>query len=45
MSVKKWYDDNCKEEAKKYKTRNEFQKGSRGAYKVALKNKWLDDYT
>ena len=39
-----WNYDNCKEEAKKYKTRNEFQKGSSGAYNVARKNKWLDDF-
>ena len=41
----KWTYETCFEEAKKYKTRGEFQKGSRGAYRLALKNGWLDVYT
>ena len=40
----KWNKETCYEEAKKYSTRSEFQKSSSGAYKVARKNKWLDDY-
>jgi hypothetical protein len=35
----------CYEEAKKYKNRRRFQKGSMGAYMKALKNGWLNDYT
>ena len=42
---KKWNKETCYQEAKKYKTRNEFQKGSASAYHVARRNKWLDDYT
>ena len=41
----KWTYETCFEEAKKYKSRNELRKGSNGAYGVALKNGWLDDYT
>ena len=37
--------DNCYEEAKKYSTRTEFSKKAAGAYAVALKNGWIDDYT
>ena len=37
--------EHCYEEAKKYKDRKRFQKGSVGAYNKALKNGWLDDYT
>ena len=36
--------DHCYEEAQKYQTRTEFQKGCQGAYSKALKNGWLDDY-
>lgn len=39
-----WSYETCYEEAKKYSTRTEFQKGSSGAYAVARQNKWLDDY-
>lgn len=41
----KWYWSfaNCQSEAIKFKTRTEFQKKSRGAYKSAYRNKWLDD--
>ena len=33
-----WNYETCMEESKKYNTRNEFQKGNRSAYQVALKN-------
>ena len=39
-----WTYKTCFEEAKKYSSRNEFSNGSGGAYYVACKNKWLDDY-
>lgn len=39
----KWTIDKCKEEALKYKTRTNFQKGSRGAYKSSLRNGWLNE--
>ena len=39
-----WTFKTCMEESKKYKSRSEFQKGSSGAYKVALRNGWLDDF-
>ena len=48
QSVPAGYWDNyghCYEEAKKYKNRRRFQKGSMGAYMKALKNGWLNDYT
>lgn len=35
--------ENCIEDAKKYKTRGEWNKKSGGAYKSARLNKWLDD--
>ena len=41
----KWNRKTCYEEAKKYKTRNEFQKRSNSAYNAARRNGWLDDYT
>jgi hypothetical protein len=37
--------DNCFEEAKKYKNRRGFQRGSMAAYHQAWKHGWLDDYT
>ena len=37
-----WSIEKCKEEAKKYQYRNQFQKESGGAYTAALKNGWLD---
>ena len=40
-----WTYENCYKEAKKYKTRSDFNKGSKGAYNVSLKNGWLDNYT
>lgn len=39
-----WTQNRCYEEAKKYNSKNDFHKKSFGAYKVALKNRWLDDY-
>ena len=40
-----WDDkEKCRKEAKKYKSRSEFQKYSKGAYNVALKNEWLDEF-
>lgn len=39
----KWTKEKCATEASKYNTRTLFQKGSRGAYKSALKNKWLEE--
>ena len=36
--------EHCYEEAKKYKNRRGFQRGSIAAYNKALKNGWLDDY-
>ena len=40
-----WNYETCMEESKKYKSRSEFCKGNSRAYKVALKNGWLDEYT
>lgn len=40
-----WTYKTCYEEAKKYESKKEFMKKSRGAYKVAIKNKWINDYT
>ena len=40
-----WTYEKCYEEAKKYTCRSEFQRKKRGAYKAALRNKWLDNYT
>ena len=42
---KKWNYDTCFAEAKKYKTRSEFNKNRSGAYDVARRNGWLNDYT
>ncbi len=39
-----WTYKKCYEEAQKYSSRSEFQKGNKSAYNVALKNKWLNDY-
>lgn len=41
---KKWNYDTCFAEAKKYKTRSEFNKKRSGAYDVARRNGWLADY-
>lgn len=40
---KKWTDEKVKEEAARYETRTAFQKGSKGAYNYAQKNKMLDE--
>lgn len=40
-----WTYETCYEEAQKYSNRSDFQKHSKGAYLVALKNGWLEDYT
>ena len=40
-----WTYEKVEEEAKKYNTRGEFQKGSRSAYSIAYNNKWLDNIT
>jgi len=40
---KQWTEEKVKEEASRYKTRLAFQKGSKGAYNYALKNKLLDE--
>ncbi len=41
-----WTKERCYEEAKKYKSRTEFQyaKGANSAYKISVKNGWIDDY-
>lgn len=39
-----WNQETCYEEAKKYSTRSDFQRQSKGAYLFALKAGWLDDY-
>ena len=39
-----WNYEHCYEEAKKYKTRTEFEKNSSSCYNISLKNGWLDDY-
>lgn len=36
--------DNCYNEAKKYQSKTDFQKGSGGAYNSSLKKGWLDDF-
>lgn len=41
---KKWDYDTVLEEARKYTTRKEFSDKAHGAYKVALKNGWMDLY-
>lgn len=41
---KKWTYETCYEEAKKYKSKIDFYYGNNTAYKVAYKNKWLEDY-
>lgn len=38
-----WTKEKCKEEVEKYKNRSEFQKYSKGAYKICLKNNWIDE--
>ena len=41
----KWNQESCYDEALKYKSIDEFREQSNRAYSVALKNKWLIDYT
>ena len=43
IEVQHWTKERCQEEAYKYKTRKDFQKGCRGAYAAAYRNKWLDE--
>jgi predicted GIY-YIG superfamily endonuclease len=38
-----WTKENCIQESLKYKTRNEFQKGSVSAYNSSCRNGWLDE--
>lgn len=40
---KYWTKERCAEEAKKYKTKKEFRKGSGGAWSSANREKWMDD--
>lgn len=40
-----WDYDKCYEEAQKYSSKTEFQKGSYTAYKKSRENNWIDDYT
>ena len=40
-----WNRETCFDEAKKYKSRIEFKENNSSAYRAALKNGWLDDYT
>ena len=42
---KKWNRDTCRREAAKYKSRGDFCENASGAYNVARKNGWLDDYS
>lgn len=44
-SIIKWTKENCKKEALKYKTRNDFRIKSSGAYDAAHKHKWLNEIT
>ena len=39
-----WTYDRCHEEAKKYKTKREFEKGSPGAYDAVITHKWMADF-
>jgi hypothetical protein len=38
-----WTKEKCREEAKNYNTRSEFNEKSRGAYSSAYNNNWLDE--
>ncbi len=40
-----WNRETCYEEAKKYSSRSEFQRNAKGAYFLAFKEGWLDNYT
>lgn len=39
-----WTKKNCREEAKKYKTKGEFFNNSGTAYSISLKKKWLNEF-
>ena len=39
-----WTYDRCHEEAKKYKTKRDFEKGSPGAYDAVITHKWMADF-
>lgn len=41
----KWDEKSCYEEAKKYTSIGDFRNNSGSAYRAALKNKWINDYT
>ena len=41
--VKLWTYDNCKNEALKYNYRNDFRTKSKSAYRISLKNKWINE--
>jgi superfamily II DNA or RNA helicase len=36
--------ENCEKESEKYKKRSEFMKGSIGAYRISVKNGWIDSF-
>ena len=40
-----WNQETCYEEAKKYSTKKEFRQHANGAYQLAFKEGWFDDYT
>lgn len=40
---KKWTFETCAENAKRYKTRSDWQRGCSGAYNAANRNGWLED--
>lgn len=42
-TTRKWFKNTCAKEAKKYRTRSAFIKGSSGAYDAAKDNGWLDE--
>ena len=43
MAKGKWSKHKCFEEAKKYKSRSEFQRNSRQAYRLSIKNGWIEE--
>lgn len=43
--LRKWNKETCREEAKKYKTKSDFARKAGAAYRLALENNWLKDYT
>ena len=45
IAKNKWTKKTCYEEARKYKTKMEFYKGSGGCYDAARRSGWLKDYT